>query len=112
MLKFIVVSDLHIVPESELSNSLDTTIRMRQAIEHINANHSDARFCVFAGDLTDRGEDEAYQRFRHELAPLTMPYHLVLGNHDNREAFWREFGQAGSSRPRTPMLPLIAKDIG
>ena len=37
-LKFIVLADLHIVPEGELSNSLDTNARLIQSIEFINKN--------------------------------------------------------------------------
>ncbi len=92
MIKFIVLSDLHIVPAGQLSNGLDTNARMISAIEHINFNHSDAAFCVVAGDLTDNGEIEAYRRLQRSLGALAIPYNLILGNHDNRDNFSKVFG--------------------
>ena len=36
-LKFLVMSDLHLVPEGELSLTLDTAARLDQAVEAVNA---------------------------------------------------------------------------
>lgn len=92
MLKFLVVSDLHLVPEGKLSHALDTTARLRSAIAQINQRHSDAAFCVFAGDLADHGERGAYERFASILPACTPPYYLTMGNHDDRTAFLDVFG--------------------
>ena len=91
MLKFIVISDLHIVPDGKLSHSIDTTARLQMAVEHINELHSDAAFCIAAGDLTDRGEIEAYQRLRPLLSKIQIPLFVTLGNHDKRENFLSVF---------------------
>jgi 3',5'-cyclic AMP phosphodiesterase CpdA len=93
MLKFIILSDLHIVPEGELSHGLDTTDRLQQSIDFVNANHGDADFVIFAGDLADHGERAAYECFKSSIQSLTLPYYLTLGNHDQRSVFLDVFGE-------------------
>ena len=92
MLKFVVLADIHLVPEGQLSHGLDTTDRLNQAVAYVNEVHGDADFVVFAGDLADHGEAAAYERFRTAIAPLTPPVHLTLGNHDHRPTFLEIFG--------------------
>lgn len=92
MLKFLVASDLHIVPDGRLANGIDTAERLRRLVDHVNRHHSDAEFCVFAGDLADEGEPLAYKRIGPELRRLTVRPVLTLGNHDKRPAFSEFFG--------------------
>ncbi|MEM6742567.1 MAG: metallophosphoesterase [Pseudomonadota bacterium] len=93
MLKFIILSDLHIVPEGRLSHGLDTLDRLNQAIDHVNARHDDAAFVICAGDLADHGEAAAYERLGSALGRLTPPVRLTLGNHDHRPTFLDVFGE-------------------
>src|SRR5690606_3038269 len=65
------------------------------AVADIARLHPDAAFVAITGDLTHRGESGAYQALREALAPLPMPCHLMLGNHDERTAFRAAF-------PETP----------
>lgn len=92
VLKFIVLSDLHLVKKGALSHALDTTTRLRAGIDAINARHGDADFCVLAGDLADLGELEAYQRLKDCLDLLEIPVHITIGNHDDRDTFLEVFG--------------------
>ncbi|MHC0053482.1 metallophosphoesterase [Actibacterium sp. D379-3] len=92
MLKFLVLSDLHLVPEGRLSHGMDTAARLDQAITHIAARHSDAAFCIFAGDLADHGERGAYDRLAAMLTGFPLPCYMTLGNHDDRTAFLDVFG--------------------
>ncbi|MBM7067367.1 metallophosphoesterase [Actibacterium sp. 188UL27-1] len=92
MFKFVVMSDLHIVAPGTLSHAIDTTDRLRCAVSHINENHSDAAFCVLAGDLTDNGDAPSYHRMADVLADLSIPAHMTLGNHDSRTVFLKHFG--------------------
>ncbi|MCY4195531.1 MAG: metallophosphoesterase [Rhodobacteraceae bacterium] len=91
MLKFIVISDLHLVPQGQLAQGVDTTQRLRSLIAHVNQYHADAEFCVAAGDLADAGDGAAYQRLHEECQQLRMPVIATLGNHDCREAFGKVF---------------------
>ena len=95
MLKFVVLSDLHLVDEGETSQGLDTHARLQRGIEAINTRHADADFCVLAGDLADLGHQGAvapYTRLKELVAGLTMPCHITIGNHDNRDAYVSIFG--------------------
>lgn len=91
-LKFIVMSDLHLVPEGELSLTLDTGARLERAVETVIARYGDADFCILAGDLADLGEAEAYRRLKAIIGRLPIPVHITLGNHDDRPAFLTVFG--------------------
>jgi Icc protein len=91
-LKFVVMSDLHLVPEGELSMTLDTAARLEQAVETVIARYGDADFCVLAGDLADLGQAAAYERLKAIVARLPIPVHITLGNHDDRPTFLEVFG--------------------
>lgn len=92
-LKFIVLSDLHVMPEGELSVTLDTGARLEQAIETIAARYHNVDFCVLAGDLTDLGQPAAYERLKSLIDQIEIPVHLTLGNHDHRDVFLSVFGK-------------------
>lgn len=92
-LKFIVMSDLHLVPEGELSLTLDTAARLDTAVEAVNARYGDADFCILAGDLADRGEASAYRRLQAIIDRISIPVFITLGNHDDRPTFFDIFGR-------------------
>jgi 3',5'-cyclic AMP phosphodiesterase CpdA len=91
-LKFVVMSDLHLLPEGELSLTLDTAARLERAVDEVIARYGDADFCVLAGDLADTGNRAAYQRLKAIIARLPIPVHITLGNHDDRPTFLDSFG--------------------
>lgn len=91
MLKFVVLADIHLVPEGKLSHGLDTYNRLQQAVTYVNEQHADAEFVIFAGDLADHGEPAAYARFKAAIEPLTPKTILTLGNHDHRPNFLQTF---------------------
>lgn len=91
-LKFLVISDLHLVGEGQASMTLDTAERLEACVSTINARYGDADFVVVAGDLADLGEEAAYHRLQAILGDLTIPAYLTLGNHDDRPTFLRVFG--------------------
>jgi 3',5'-cyclic AMP phosphodiesterase CpdA len=93
-MKFIHLTDPHLVAPGELLHRLDPQARLRAALESIASEHADAAFVVITGDLTDRGEPSAYAALRTELARLPMPVHLLAGNHDHREHLREAFPQA------------------
>ena len=92
-MKFIILSDTHVVPPGELSKSLDTGDRLRRAIADINTHHADAAFCVLSGDLVDHGNRDAYLYLRQLLDALTVPLRLMIGNHDDRKTFLDIFNE-------------------
>ncbi len=93
-MKLIQISDLHIIEPGEKIYGLDPLQRLNTCIADININHSDAECCVITGDLTDRGEIDAYQALREVLAQLRIPFYLLLGNHDDRRRFLEVFPES------------------
>lgn len=91
-MKFVILSDLHLMPEGQTSHGLDTARRLEQGVAAINARHSDADFCILAGDLADLGEEAAYERLKSIIADLRIPCHIGIGNHDDRPTFLKVFG--------------------
>ncbi len=91
-LKFLVMSDLHLMPPGETSMTLDTGARLEQAVESVMARYSDFDFCILAGDLADRGQAAAYERLQAIIKRMPIPTYITLGNHDDRPTFLQVFG--------------------
>lgn len=86
-MKFIHVSDLHLVPKGDKLWGLDPFARFEACLEDIVKFHRDAAFVVISGDLTERGEILAYRQLKARLAEFPIETHLMLGNHDDRSHF-------------------------
>ena len=93
-MRFVQVTDTHIMSRGQSVLGLDPVARLEACIADINRNRGDASFCVFTGDLTDRGEWEGYSVLRDCLAYLELPYYLMVGNHDRRAPFLANFPEA------------------
>ena len=90
-MKFVHITDTHLVTPGEFLHTLDPLSRFQACIESVNENHSDAEFAVISGDLADKGELSAYRSLREELTTLSIPYFLLIGNHDSRAVFLSVF---------------------
>ena len=93
----VILTDLHLVPEGENLFGLCPRTRLEAAISAILRDHSHAACVLVMGDLTHRGEAEAYRVLAEVLEPLQMPVYLMLGNHDRRDAFHNVF--SGNTDP-------------
>ena len=93
-MKLIQVTDLHFIPPGGRLYGLDPRARFEAAIADINENHGDAEMCLFTGDLADTGAPGAYGQLREALGALSIPYRLLIGNHDDRENFRQAFPDA------------------
>jgi 3',5'-cyclic-AMP phosphodiesterase len=96
---FLHLTDPHLPPPGGTVFGLDTAPRLAAALGDIAARHgpgsaAPAAFAVITGDLVREGEPEAYARLRQMLAGLPCPVHLLLGNHDGRDAFRAAFPAA------------------
>ncbi len=96
-MKFIHLTDLHLVPPGQVLWGLDPVSRFDAALDDIMAHHADAEFCVVTGDLTERGETAAYEALKARLERFPVETHLILGNHDDRANYLKAFGGADSS---------------
>jgi 3',5'-cyclic AMP phosphodiesterase CpdA len=82
------------MPPGELLWGLDPFARLDAALTDIAAHHADADLCVITGDLTEKGDDAAYEMLKQRLAHFPLETHLLLGNHDDRANFLKVFGGA------------------
>lgn len=86
------LSDLHIRPPGELYRSVaDSNRALTNAIAHLHQLDRRPDLVVITGDLVDYGEPEEYANARALLAQLSIPYLVLPGNHDHREAFRAAF---------------------
>lgn len=91
--KFIHLTDTHLVAPGTLLYGSDPLRRLRLALDSMVSEHRDAAFCVVTGDLAHVGDPAAYAALARALAVMPMPVHLLIGNHDDRQAFRRQFAQ-------------------
>ncbi len=116
-MKFIHLTDPHLVARPQKLFDLDLHERLDAAVASINQNQSDAEFCMVTGDLTHWAEPQAYAEVIESLDRLAMPWHPLLGNHDSREvardalpeATWSDGGFL-QYVVETPMGPFIVLD--
>ena len=93
MQKFIHITDTHLVPPGQLLYGLNPIDRLALCVGDVNRNQADAALAVLTGDLCHKGEPEAYAALKRELDKLAMPYHLLMGNHDDRASLRSAFPQ-------------------
>lgn len=83
-MKFIHLSDIHLLAGPQLLHGIDPHARLDAAIASICTHFADAEFCMVTGDLTDKGEVDAYREVKEKLDRLPFPWHPLIGNHDVR----------------------------
>lgn len=94
-MKLIHLSDTHVTPSADtLLYGLDPRKRLERVVADINSHHADATLCVVTGDLTHCGEPQAYRAFSAIIEKLAVPTVLMIGNHDDRQAFLARFPNA------------------
>lgn len=87
LLKLVVMSDVHLLPPGQVKRGLDTAARFEIAIADVNRRYADADLCIFAGDLTEAAEPDAYVLFDALRAGTKVPQRVMLGNHDRRPVY-------------------------
>ncbi len=91
-MKFIHLSDTHLVANKGSLHASDPIYKLRRAVQSINKHQNDVDFVVITGDLTDSGSLDAYKDLKEILDDLVVPYYLIIGNQDKRENFFKVFG--------------------
>ena len=97
-MRFLHLSDIHFLREypsaekgynSIFNNMTSPLIQIRRSLEKIDLSKID--FVIITGDLVESGTYEDYVILKSELEKLldNTPYILTLGNHDNKEAFYK-----------------------
>lgn len=97
-MKFIHVTDLHLVAENESLWGLKPIDALDACLADIAKHHTDAAFVAITGDLAERGDVAAYGLLKKRLSTLRMPVLLMLGNHDDRANFKQVFSDVPLDR--------------
>lgn len=86
------ISDTHVVAAGQLLfGRVDTAGHLAAAVRHLNGLSPRPDLVVVTGDLVDRGAPEEYANFRRIMAALEIPYCVLPGNHDDRDALRAAF---------------------
>lgn len=109
MLKLVWMSDPHFIHEGDVLGH-DPRIRLSAAVDHINANHDDASFCILSGDLVNRGTAADYEGLLKHLNGLTFPFFPMVGNHDDRDLFRTLLPLPDTCMPRFIQYSVPTKD--
>ncbi|KXU86261.1 metallophosphatase [Paraburkholderia monticola] len=86
------ISDLHIKQPGALAyRRVDTAAYLGRCVDALNALTPRPDAVLITGDLVDQGDPQQYAYLKTLLAPLAIPYFLMVGNHDEREALRAAF---------------------
>ncbi|MGY6161984.1 phosphodiesterase [Paraburkholderia strydomiana] len=81
------ISDLHIKRPGGLAyRRVDTAAYLGRCVAALNALVPRPDAVIITGDLVDQGDPQQYEHLKTLLAPLELPYFLLVGNHDDRAA--------------------------
>ncbi|NRB20202.1 MAG: phosphodiesterase [Rhodobacteraceae bacterium] len=94
-MRIIHISDFHLRDPGGSENAAQHANFLAACLRELAEKFSDTAYCVVTGDLADDGDPAAYRWLRDQLESLPFPTIPLLGNHDDREAFLREFGDQG-----------------
>jgi 3',5'-cyclic AMP phosphodiesterase CpdA len=87
----IQLSDIHITDGGLLNDSVDSLANLAAILSAVEESGDHPDLLLFTGDLADKGEPEAYRRFRATVEPFAarmgVPACYMPGNHDERRAF-------------------------
>jgi 3',5'-cyclic AMP phosphodiesterase CpdA len=86
---FAQISDAHLRVDGDNGASARA---LKAAVRSVAALDPAPQAVLISGDLADTGSAREYERARELLAPLSMPIHVVAGNHDDRDMLRAYFG--------------------
>ena len=97
-MRFLHLSDIHFLREypkaesgynSIFRNMTNPLIQIKRCIDKVDLKEVD--FIIITGDLVESGNYEDYEVLKESLNNLfgEVPYIITLGNHDNKEAFYK-----------------------
>jgi len=86
------LSDTHLLAGPDpLYGSVDSKAKLQAVFERLEAAERKPEAIIFTGDLTDKGEAEAYAQLRSIVEPaadqMGAKVIWVMGNHDRRDTF-------------------------
>jgi Icc protein len=106
------ISDPHARPRDRLYQGLvDSNAIFEAAIRHLNGLTPRPDLVILTGDVVDEGTPAEYTVAREILSQLQMPFLVIPGNHDEREAFRESFSDH-DYLPKTGALHFVSGGYG
>ena len=104
------ISDPHLKAEGELLyGRIDTQGFLERAVAYVNGLDPRPDIALVTGDLVDKGAPAEYANLKRLLSRLQIPFHLIPGNHDARDAL-REAFPEHNYLPQTGFLQYVLDD--
>ena len=102
------ISDTHIdEPGTLVYGHFDTSTALRKTVAAINAMDPAPDLVLHTGDIASHGSVPRYEAFRGIMDELTVPYRLIVGNHDDRDALRTVFGDTDVLPTRDSFLQYV-----
>ena len=92
------ISDPHVTVGPGDAGSAEA---LQAAVDAVNAFTPTPAAVLLSGDITEHATDAEYELAAELLSPLTMPLHLLAGNHDDPDGMRAHLGATG--RPGEPL---------
>ena len=88
------ITDLHVsLPGQRMDRMFNTSDHLEKAVTRIISLEPAPDVVIITGDLVQDGTVEEYQRLTQIIKPIKSPIYVIPGNHDNREAMRKTFGE-------------------
>jgi 3',5'-cyclic AMP phosphodiesterase CpdA len=85
------MTDIHIGFDPEARPEELNRQRFRATLERLLKQPNTPDMLVLTGDITDRGDPDSFGKTAKLLAECPFPVHVMVGNHDEREALLQAF---------------------
>jgi len=106
------VTDMHIKAGGKLSyRVVDTEASLARCVARLLELPQVPDAVLLTGDLTDFGRPEEYDNLARLLEPLTMPYFLMPGNHDEPETLRAKFPAHRYLRQRPGKIDYVLDEF-
>ena len=92
------ISDPHVTVGPGDAGSAEA---LQAAVDAVNSFAPTPEAVLLSGDITEHATDAEYERAAELLTPLTMPLHLLAGNHDDPDGIRAHLAAPG--RPGEPL---------
>jgi 3',5'-cyclic-AMP phosphodiesterase len=105
------ISDLHIKSPGSLAyGRVDTAAALERCVAALNALLPKPDLVVISGDLADTPTAEEYEHLKRLLAPLSLRFVSIPGNHDSRELMRAAFPLAEYALASGPLNQRVELD--
>ncbi|MFP4004882.1 MAG: phosphodiesterase [Alphaproteobacteria bacterium] len=99
------ITDLHVTAPGVLhKDGFDPAADTGRCLEALARFEPRPDLVLMTGDLAADGGEEEYRRLKDMLSDFPLPFRLLAGNHDRREALRAVFGPLADDRPERGFL--------